>query len=117
MSFNFIGFIHVKNTRNNTIATLTDLKGNAKFWMSGGRIGFKGSRKSTKYAAEIVAEKCAGKAIDFGIYSVCVKLTGIGYGKQNIVRSIYRTGLKVLKIEDRTPVPFNGCRLPKKPRI
>ena len=91
------GFIHVKNTRNNTIATLTDLEGNAKFWMSGGRIGFKGSRKSTKYAAEIVAEKCAGK--------------------QNIVRSIYRTGLKVLKIEDRTPVPFNGCRLPKKPRI
>ena len=111
------GFIHVKNTRNNTIATLTDLKGNAKFWMSGGRIGCKGSRKSTKYAAEIVAEKCAEKAIDLGIYSVCVKLTGIGYGKQNIVRSIYRTGLKVIKIDDRTPVPFNGCRLPKKPRI
>ncbi len=68
----FSGLIHVKNTRNNTIATLTDLKGNTKFWMSGGRIGFKGSRKSTKYAAEIVAEKCAVKAFDLGIFYVCV---------------------------------------------
>ena len=85
--------------------------------MSGGRLGFKGSRKSTKYASELVAEKCAVKAIDFGIYSICIKLTGIGYGKQNIVRSIYRTGLKVKRIEDRTPVPFNGCRLTNKPRM
>lgn len=114
---NYSGFIYVKNTRNNTIATLTDINGSTKYWMSAGRVGFKGSRKSTKYAAELVAEKCAVKAIEFGIYSVCVNLKGIGYGKQTIIKSIYRAGINIKRIEDKTPVPFNGCRLAKKPRL
>ena len=111
------GIIHIQSTRNNTILTLTDSQGNTKFWISAGSIGFKNSRKSTTYAAQAAAEKLTISALKLGFFSVIVKMKGLGHGKQNSIRTISKSGLKIMKIEDRTPIPHNGCRPPKKRRV
>jgi small subunit ribosomal protein S11 len=112
-----IGIIYVQSTRNNTIITLTDLEGNTKSWVSSGSIGFKNSRKSTSYAAQAATEKLVMNAIHLGFISVTIIMKGLGHGKQNSVRAIYKSSLKVTKIEDRTSIPHNGCRPPKKRRV
>jgi small subunit ribosomal protein S11 len=96
---------------------LTDLKGNTKSWISSGSVGFKNSRKSTSYAAQAATEKLVTNAIELGFTSVTVKMKGLGYGKQSSIRAIYKSGLKITRIEDRTSIPHNGCRLPKKRRV
>jgi small subunit ribosomal protein S11 len=111
------GLIHLQCTQNNTIITLTDNEGNTKYWASAGCLGFKNSRKSTPYAAQAVAEKISKNALKLGIYHVTVKMKGLGYGKKNAVRTLSKSGLKILKIEDRTPLPHNGCRPSKKRRV
>lgn len=111
------GIIHIQSTRNNTVLTLTDLKGNTKFWSSAGNIGFKNSRKSTSYAAQAVAELIATKALNLGFDSVILKIKGLGYGKLTAIRALYKSKLSVTQIIERTPIAHNGCRLPKKRRV
>lgn len=111
------GIVHIQSTSNNTIITLTDLQGHTKFWASGGNIGFKNSRKSTKYAAQAVAEKVALKAFQLGFDSVILKVQGLGYGKLTAIRAFSKSRLSVTQIIERTPLAHNGCRPPKKRRI
>ena len=115
--FNEKGIVHIQSTRNNTIITLTDLQGNTKFWSSAGNIGFKNSRKSTKYAAQAVAEKVAIKALQLGFDSVILKVQGLGYGKLTAIRALSKSKLTVTQIIERTPIAHNGCRPPKKRRV
>ena len=111
------GIIYVQSTRNNTIITLTDTQGITKFWTSAGCLGFKNSRKSTTYAAQAAAEKLTNKALSLGFNSVIVKIKGLGYGKETSVRAIHKSKLMITKIIEKTPIPHNGCRLPKKRRV
>lgn len=111
------GIIHIQSSRNNTIITLTDLQGNTKYWASAGSIGFKNSRKSTTYSAQAAAENLASKALNLGFYSVIVKVKGLGYGKNNAIRALYKSKLVITKIIEMTPIAHNGCRAPKKRRI
>lgn len=111
------GIIHIQSTRNNTILTLTDLKGNSKCWTSAGSIGFRNTRKATKYAAQAAAERLASKALNLGFCSVIVKMKGLGYGKDSSVRVIFKSRLTITKIMEITPIPHNGCRAPKKRRM
>lgn len=110
------GIAHVHSTLNNTIITITDMGGNTIAWSSSGVIGYKGSKKSTPYAAGIAANACASKAISMGLKSVVVKCNGIGKGKENAIRSLAAAGLVITEIADVTPLPHNGCKPPKKPR-
>ena len=110
------GIIYIKSTQNNTILTLTDLQGITKFWTSSGCLGFKNSRKSTTYAAQAAAEKVANQALHLGFFSVILKIKGLGYGKESSVRTIYKSKLNVIKIEETTPITHNGCKPPKKRR-
>ncbi len=112
-----LGYIYIQSTRNNTIITLTDSSGNTKNCVSAGSIGFKNSRKSTSYAAQAATEKLILNTFQLGFNSIIVIMKGLGYGKQSSVRAIYKSGLKVIKIEDRTSLPHNGCRPSKKRRI
>jgi small subunit ribosomal protein S11 len=111
------GIIHIQSTRNNTILTLTDLKGNTKFWSSAGNLGFKNSRKSTSYAAQAVAELVATKALNLGFDSIIIKMKGLGYGKLAAIRVLGKSKLSVEKIMELTPIAHNGCRPPKKRRV
>ena len=111
------GIIHIQSTRNNTILTLTDLKGNTKFWSSAGNLGFKNSRKSTSYAAQAVAELLATKALNLGFDSIIVKMKGLGYGKLAAIIVLGKSKLSVEKIIELTPIAHNGCRPPKKRRV
>jgi small subunit ribosomal protein S11 len=111
------GIIHIQSTRNNTILTLTDLQGNSKCWTSAGSIGFRNTRKSTTYAAQAAAERLASKALNLGFNVVVVKIKGLGYGKDSSVRALYKSQLYITKIIERTPIPHNGCRAPKKRRM
>lgn len=111
------GIIHIQSSRNNTIITLTDLQGNNKFWASAGSLGFKNSRQSTTYSAQAAAENLASKALNLGFYSVIVKVKGLGYGKNNAIRALYKSKLVITKIIEMTPIAHNGCRAPKKRRI
>ncbi len=104
---------HIKATFNNTIITITDLKGEVLAWTSGGSVGFKGSRKSTPYAAQVAAEQAARKAGEMGIRKIDVIVRGSGSGRETAVRTLQNMGLEVSSIKDVTPVPHNGCR-PKK---
>ncbi len=108
---------YIQSTLSNTIITITDLKGNTKNWSSSGTAGFKGSRRSTNYAAQAAAENAARAAIQLGIKSVEVKIKGLGYGKESSLRGLQLGGLIITKISDITPMPHNGCRAPKKRRI
>lgn len=111
------GQAHIHSTFNNTIVTLTDVRGNAISWASAGVMGFKGSRKSTPFAASMVAEEAAKKAMEHGLKSIEVYVKGPGAGREAAIRSLQATGLEVSLIKDVTPIPHNGCRPPKRRRV
>jgi small subunit ribosomal protein S11 len=111
------GIAHVFATFNNTIITITDPAGETVAWASGGTMGYKGSRKSTPYAAQKAAESCADKAKKVGVREVDVRLKGPGAGRESAVRALQASGLEIRSIEDVTPIPHNGCRARKKRRV
>ncbi len=111
------GVAHIQATFNNTIVTITDKNGNAVSWASAGKVGFKGSRKSTPYAAQTAAETSAKEALAQGLKKVEVHVKGPGVGREAAVRSIQAAGLEVTAIKDVTPIPHNGCRPPKRRRV
>ncbi len=111
------GVVHIQSTFNNTIVTITDPAGNTVSWSSAGVKGFKGSRKSTPFAAQLVAEDAARKAMEHGIRTVGVFVKGPGSGRESALRAIQNAGLRVTMIKDVTPIPHNGCRAPKRRRV
>src|SRR5512136_1620856 len=111
------GQVHIQSTFNNTIVTVTDPTGNTLAWTSTGSAGFKGSRKSTPYAAQLAAAQAAKQAMDMGMREADVFLKGPGPGREAAIRSLQTTGLRVRSITDVTPIPHNGCRPPKKRRV
>ena len=111
------GVVHIQATFNNTIVTITDPAGNTVSWSSAGVKAFKGSRKSTPFAAQLVAEDAARKAMDQGMKSVGVFVKGPGAGRESALRAIANSGLKISLIRDVTPIPHNGCRPPKRRRV
>jgi small subunit ribosomal protein S11 len=111
------GICHILATHNNTIVTMTDRNGDVLCWASAGTVGFKGSRKSTPFAAQRAAEVCAEKALKFGMRDVEVRLKGPGAGRESAVTALQQANLNVKAIEDATPLPHNGCRPPKRRRV
>ena len=111
------GVAHIRSTFNNTIISITDVNGNNISWSSAGNIGFKGSRKSTPFAAQLAAESAAKVAMDHGMRSVEVFVKGPGAGREAAIRSLQAAGLEVNAIKDVTPIPHNGCRPPKRRRV
>lgn len=111
------GICHIKATFNNTTITITDKKGNTLCWDSGGTIGYKGSRKSTPFAAQRAAEQCAVKAKKMGVKEVDVHIRGPGSGRESAIRAIQAAGIEIKAIEDVTPLPHNGCRPRKRRRV
>jgi len=111
------GLVHIQSTFNNTIVTVTDMNGNVIAWSSAGAKGFKGSKKSTPFAAQVAAEDAAKKAMDQGVKSVGVLIKGPGAGRESAIRAIQAAGLKITMIKDVTPIPHNGCRPPKRRRV
>src|SRR6056300_711145 len=111
------GIAHVHASFNNTIITITDRQGNALSWATSGGAGFKGSRKSTPFAAQVAAETAGKAAQEFGVKNIEVRIKGPGPGRESSVRALNSIGLKITAIQDVTPVPHNGCRPPKKRRI
>jgi small subunit ribosomal protein S11 len=111
------GIAHVQSTFNNTIVTITDVAGNSLAWASAGSRGFKGSRKSTPFAAQLAAEEAARRSIDQGVRSVAVFVKGPGAGRESALRGLQASGLKITLIRDVTPIPHNGCRPPKRRRV
>ena len=111
------GAAHIRSTFNNTIVTITDTKGNAISWATAGGMGFKGSRKSTPYAAQTAAEQAAKVAVDQGMKTVEVYVRGPGSGRESAIRALETVGLQITLIKDVTPVPHNGCRPPKRRRV
>ncbi len=111
------GQAHISSTFNNTIVTLTDMQGNVIAWSSAGQLGFKGSRKSTPFAAQQAAEDAAKKAMEHGLKTVEVYVKGPGSGREAAIRSLQAAGLEVSLIKDVTPIPHNGCRPPKRRRV
>ncbi|MGZ4030690.1 MAG: 30S ribosomal protein S11 [Tumebacillaceae bacterium] len=112
-----VGVAHIKSTFNNTIVTITDMQGNAISWATAGGSGFKGSRKSTPFAAQLAAESAAKTAMDHGMKSCEVYVKGPGAGREAAIRSLQAAGLEVSMIKDVTPIPHNGCRPPKRRRV
>ena len=112
-----IGQAHIKTSFNNTIVTLTDKDGAVIAWESAGSAGFKGSRKSTPFAAQMAAEACARRAMEHGVRKVDVLVKGPGSGRETAIRTIQNTGIEVVGIKDVTPIPHNGCRPPKRRRV
>ena len=111
------GAVHIQSTFNNTIVTITDVQGNAVSWASAGEMGFRGSRKSTPFAAQTAAETAAKVAIDYGMKTVEVYVKGPGSGREAAIRALQTVGLEVTMIKDVTPIPHNGCRPPKRRRV
>lgn len=111
------GQAHIASTFNNTMVTLTDMSGNVISWASAGQLGFRGSRKSTPFAAQEAAESAASKAKEHGLKSVEVFVKGPGSGREAAIRSLQASGLEVTMIKDETPIPHNGCRPPKRRRV
>ena len=111
------GQVHIQSSFNNTIVTITDTAGNALSWASAGQLGFRGSRKSTPYAAQMAADTAAGVAKGFGLKIVEVFVKGPGSGREAAIRALQAAGLEVTSIRDVTPVPHNGCRPPKRRRV
>lgn len=111
------GAVHIQSTFNNTIITITDVQGNAISWASAGEMGFRGSKKSTPFAAQTAAEKAARAAMEHGLKSVEVFVKGPGSGREAAIRALQAVGLEVSLIKDVTPVPHNGCRPPKRRRV
>lgn len=112
-----VGVVHIQASFNNTVVTITDVKGNVVSWSSAGRCGFKGSRKSTAYAATMVAQEAARAAVGQGMHEVEIRVQGPGAGRESAIRSIQATGLNITAIRDVTPIPHNGCRPPKRRRV
>ncbi len=112
------GIVHIYTTFNNTIVNITDPQGNTLVWESGGTVGFKGTRKSTPYAAQLAAQKALRKAInEFGLQEVEIRVKGPGAGRESALRAVFSAGLKVTAIRDVTPIPHNGCRPPARRRV
>ena len=111
------GIAHIKATFNNTLVTITDRKGNVISWASAGTIGYKGSRKSTPFAAQLAAETSAKEAMDLGLRKIEVWVKGPGSGREAAIRSLQAAGLEIEAIKDVTPIPHNGCRPPKRRRV
>ena len=111
------GVAHIKSSFNNTIITITDQQGNVLSWASAGNVGFKGSKKSTPYAAQMAAEKAARGAMEHGVRKVDVQVKGPGSGRETAIRSLQSVGIEVTGIKDVTPVPHHGCRPPKRRRV
>jgi small subunit ribosomal protein S11 len=111
------GIAHIRSTFNNTIVTITDMQGNALSWSSAGALGFKGSRKSTPFAAQMAAETAAKTSMEHGLKTLEVTVKGPGGGREAAIRSLQAAGLEVTAIRDVTPVPHNGCRPPKRRRV
>ena len=111
-----LGVAHIHSTFNNTIVTITDPAGNAISWSSAGALGFKGSKKSTPFAAQMASEAAAKAALDAGMIKIEVEVKGPGPGREAAIRSLQIAGLEITSIKDVTPIPHNGCRPPKKPR-
>lgn len=111
------GQAHIKATFNNTIITLTDNYGNVLSWASAGRVGFKGARKNTPFAAQLAAQSAAKEAMDLGLRKVSIYIKGPGSGREAAIRSLQASGLEVTAIKDCTPIPHNGCRPPKRRRV
>jgi small subunit ribosomal protein S11 len=112
-----VGQAHVKTSFNNTMVTLTDKEGNVIAWESAGSVGFKGSRKSTPFAAQVTAESCAKKGMEHGLQKVEVFVRGPGSGRETAVRSLQAAGLEIISVKDVTPAPHNGCRPRKRRRV
>lgn len=112
-----IGQAHIKASFNNIIISLTNAKGQVISWSSAGKMGFRGSKKNTPYAAQVAAEECAKEAREFGLRKVKVYVKGPGAGRESAIRSIHNTGIEVTEIIDVTPMPHNGCRPPKRRRV
>ncbi|HJX61104.1 MAG TPA: 30S ribosomal protein S11 [Dehalococcoidia bacterium] len=112
-----VGKAYIQSTFNNTVITLTDPNGNVISWASAGTVGFKGSRKSTPYAAQVAADNAARRAIDHGLRQVEVLVRGPGSGREAAIRSLQGAGIQVSSIRDVTPIPHNGCRPPKRRRV
>jgi small subunit ribosomal protein S11 len=111
------GMVHITATFNNTLITITDMHGNAISWGSAGKSGFKGSKKSTSFAATVAAEQCARDAANQGVRRVHVRVQGPGSGRESAIQALASAGLEVKSIRDVTPIPHNGCRPPKKRRV
>ena len=112
-----LGQAHIKSTFNNTIVSITDPQGNVISWKSAGQVGFKGSRKSTPFAAQMAAEAAAKQAMEHGMKKVSVFVKGPGSGRETAIRSLQAAGLEVSSIQDKTPIPHNGCRPKKRRRV
>jgi small subunit ribosomal protein S11 len=111
------GIAHVNATFNNTMITITDAHGNAVSWGSSGKAGFKGSKKSTPFAATVASEQCAREALSLGVKRVHVRVQGPGSGRESAIQALASAGLQVKSIKDVTPIPHNGCRPPKRRRV
>ena len=111
------GVAHIKSSFNNTIVSISDQQGNILAWSSAGNVGFKGSRKSTAYAATLTAQKVAETALAMGIISISVEVKGPGAGRESAIRALAVSGLQITSIKDVTPLPHNGCRPPKRRRV
>lgn len=112
------GIVHILSTFNNTTITITDKQGNTLVWESGGTVGFKGTRKSTPYAAQLAAQKAARRAVqEYGLQEAEVRIKGAGAGRESALRAINAAGIKIKSIRDITPIPHNGCRPPAKRRV
>ncbi|MBI4387474.1 MAG: 30S ribosomal protein S11 [Candidatus Omnitrophica bacterium] len=111
------GVVHILASFNNTVITITDLQGNTVCWSSSGNAGFKGSKKSTPFAAQIASQKAAKLALENGMKEVEVRVSGPGAGRESAIRALQATGLQITQIKDVTPIPHNGCRPPKRRRV
>ena len=111
------GAAHIRSSFNNTLVTITDVNGNAISWASAGEMGFKGSRKSTPFAAQMAAEQAAKLAMEHGLKTVEVFVKGPGQGRESAIRALQTAGLEIVSIKDVTPIPHNGCRPPKRRRV
>ncbi|MCP5178710.1 MAG: 30S ribosomal protein S11 [Pseudomonadales bacterium] len=111
------GIAHIHASFNNTIVTISDRQGNALAWATSGGSGFRGSRKSTPFAAQVAAERCSQVALEYGMKSVDVRVKGPGPGRESAVRALNAAGLRINSISDITPIPHNGCRPPKRRRV
>ena len=112
-----MGIATILATFNNTLVCITDMQGNVIGWSSAGKVGFKGSRKSTAYAAQLVAQDCGRQAMSHGMKEIEVRVKGPGSGRESAVRALQAIGLEITSIKDVTPIPHNGCRAPKKRRV
>ena len=111
------GICHIQASVNNTIVTFTDTAGNALAWASAGQLGFRGSKKSTPFAAQMASGEAAKRAMEHGLKTVEVRVKGPGAGRENAVRALVQAGLRITAVSDRSPIPHNGCRAPKRRRV